>query len=163
MADEGPQKFVLLNRLVSRSVTRAPKEHKPPIDPGAELLSIIQKRRAQGLAVEFPGLPETDKETEKGEKARLESGKGYDLILLRDMKLEEQFPWKFVTLLFEFVDDSKRSFSVVHTQKLTGREIAGADEERGALSAHVLFACRSSDTMRQYRWRSRRYTRFRAV
>jgi hypothetical protein len=45
MAGDGPQRFVLLNRLVSRSVTRAPEEHKPPMESGAELLTVIEKRR----------------------------------------------------------------------------------------------------------------------
>jgi hypothetical protein len=40
--------------------------------------------------------------------------------------------------LFEFVDASKRSFSVVDMGKLTGREISGESEERGSLSAHVV-------------------------
>jgi hypothetical protein len=113
MADEGPQRFVLLNRLVSRSATRASEEHKPPMVPGAELLGIIDKRRAQHLAIEFPGLAEPDRETEKGERSRIARGKGHDFIWLRQMKIEEQSPWKFATLLFEFVDASKRNFSVV--------------------------------------------------
>jgi hypothetical protein len=96
------------------------------------------RRRTQGWAIEFLGLSETDKEVEKGERARIENGKGHDFIFLREMKIEERPPWKFATLLLEFVDESKRSFSVVHTQKLTGREIAGAGEERGSLSAHVV-------------------------
>src|SRR2546430_2554585 len=132
MADGGFQRFVLLNRLISRSATRASEEHKPPMASAAESLSTIEKRRAQGWAIEFPGLAEPDKETEKGEKSRIALGKGHDFIWLRQMKIEEHLPWKFATLLFEFIDASKRSFSVVDMEKLIGREISGHDEERGS-------------------------------
>jgi len=138
MTNEGPQRFVLLNRLVSRSATRAPEEHKPPMIPGAQLLEAIERRRSSGSAIEFLGLVETERDAEKGDKARIRSGKGHDFILLRQMKFEERSPWKFATLLLEFVDESRRSFSVVHTQNLTGREIAGADEERGSRSTHMV-------------------------
>jgi DNA invertase Pin-like site-specific DNA recombinase len=45
MTDDGPQRFVLLNRLVSRSVTCAPEEHKAPMVPGAELIAITRVDR----------------------------------------------------------------------------------------------------------------------
>jgi hypothetical protein len=106
--------------------------------PGSELLSAIERRRTQNLAIEFLDLPESDRDAEKGEKERIKRGKGHDFIWLRQTTFEDRPPWKYVTLLFEFVDASKRSFSVVHTENLTGREISGADEERGSLSAHVV-------------------------
>jgi hypothetical protein len=39
------QRIVLLNRLITRSISHAPREHKPPMIPGAELFNIIEKRR----------------------------------------------------------------------------------------------------------------------
>ncbi len=138
MADDGVQRFVLLNRLVSQSSTRAPEEHKPPTIPGDELFGVIEKRRKEGWAIEFLGLPETEIEAEKGETARIASGKGYDFLFLRQITTEERPPWNFVTMLLEYVDASKSSFSVVHTENLTGREISGAEEERGSRSAHVV-------------------------
>jgi hypothetical protein len=89
MADEGFQRFVLLNRLVSRPSTRTPEEHKPPTIPGDELFGAIEKRRNKGWAIEFLGLPETEIEAEKGEAARMASGKGYDFIFLRQIIIEE--------------------------------------------------------------------------
>ncbi len=138
MADAPFERFVLLNRLVSSSSTRAPEEHKPPTIAGHELFDAIEKRRQKGWAIEFLGLPETEIEAERGEAARIASGKGYDFISLRKTAFENQAPWHFVTLLLEYVDASKRSFSVVHTENLTGRDISGDEHERGSRSAHIV-------------------------
>src|SRR5262249_22746050 len=125
MADNnGAERLVLLNRLVSRSLSRAPDEYKPPIVPATELFGVISTRNAKGQAIEFFGLQETGKD-EETEEARIARGKGCDFIFLRQMKIEERQNWKFATLLFEFVDAHKRSFSVVDIDKLTGRDIQG--------------------------------------
>jgi hypothetical protein len=57
---------------------------------------------------------------------------------LREIDIATRGSWRYATLLFEFVDDSKHSFSVVHTKKLEGRHISGVDDERGSISAHVV-------------------------
>jgi hypothetical protein len=138
MAEEEHQRFVLLNRIVSFSTSHAPEEHKPPMVPAAEALAIIEKRHQKNWAIEFFGLQETAKDVEKGEDDRIKRGKGYDFLWLRDIRFQDKAPWRYAILLFEFIDQSKRSFSVVDTLKLTGREISGNDAERGSRSAHVV-------------------------
>jgi hypothetical protein len=138
MADATCQRFVLLNRLVSRSATRAPEEHKPPTIPGYELFAVIQGRHQKRWTIEFPRLPETEIQAEKGEAERIARGRGYDFISLRQITIDERPPWKVVTMLLEYVDASKRSFSVVHTTNFTGREISGVEDERGSRSAHIV-------------------------
>jgi hypothetical protein len=44
---------VLLNRLLSRSSTRAPEEHRPETHGAEELLEIIEARRKKGWAIEY--------------------------------------------------------------------------------------------------------------
>ena len=140
MAEELHQRFVLLNSLVSRSTSHAPPEHKPPMVPGAESLAVIEARHKKNWAIEFFGLHETPDEYQKGDEARIKRGQKdhLDFIWLRDITFHERLPWRYVISLFEFIDQSKRSFSVVDTQKLTGREISGNASERGSRSAHVI-------------------------
>lgn len=45
---------------------------------------------------------------------------------------------RYVTLLFEHVNQDLRSFAVVDTTTYKGREIEGEEEERGATAAHVV-------------------------
>ena len=61
-----------------------------------------------------------------------------DFIWLRDISFHEEGQWQYATLLFEFIDQSKRSFSVVDIQELVGREISGKASERGSRSAHMV-------------------------
>jgi len=140
MVETPHQRFVLLNRLVSRSTSHAPPEHKPPMVPGSESLSVIDARHKKNWAIEFFGLHETQDDFEKGDDARIKRGQKdhLDFIWLRDIAFDDQSPWRYAILLFEFIDQSKRSFSVVDTQKLTGREISGNASERGSRSAHVV-------------------------
>jgi hypothetical protein len=138
MADEEYQRFVLLNRLVSRSTSHAPEEHRPPFLSAAEALEVIDQRRKKGWAIEYFGLHESAADSERGDDARIKRGKGHDFLWLRQLRFEEKAAWRFAILLFEFVDQSKRSFSVVDTLKLTGREISGENDERGSRSAHVV-------------------------
>lgn len=136
--DDGFKRIVLLNSLVSRSVARASAEHKPPIMSGTELLDIIEKRRAKGLAIEYIGLANTDQEDDKDEAKRAKRGIGHDFLLLRQMRTVDGGEHRYAHLLFEFVDQSKRSFSVVDVLKLTGREISAEADERGCVSAHII-------------------------
>jgi hypothetical protein len=132
------QQFVLLNRLVSRSATRASEEHKPPLVTGFELLSILNERQKAGGAIEFFGVTDSERDAAEDDNARIKKGEGHDFVWLRKIKINQSGAFRYAKLLFEFVDQSKRSFSVVHTKKLTGREISGANDERGGISAHVV-------------------------
>ncbi len=127
------QRIVLLNRLVSRSPTRAPRDHQAPTHSAQELLQILEKRRAKKLAVEFFGAEDDD-----DERKRIMKGAGHSLIRLRQLKFENQGKRSYAVLLMEYVDESQRTFPVVHTQTFDGREIAGEEQERGAMTAHVV-------------------------
>jgi hypothetical protein len=132
------QRFVLLNRLVSTSSTRAPAEHKAPTIPGAELLEVLKRRKETNVAIEFLGVIDSEKDAEAGDEQRITRGAGHDFIWLREIRIVTRGNWRYATLLFEFVDQSKESFSVVDTKKLSGRQISGQEDERGSLSAHVV-------------------------
>lgn len=139
MADEdSPQRLVLLNRLVSVSSCRAAEEHKAPMLTGHEALTLIQKRHEKDWTIEFVGMHEPagglkdDERIKAGKKSKL------DFILLREIKLEEKSGWRYAVALLEFIDQTKKSFSVVNTDSLKGREISGEAPERGSRSAHVV-------------------------
>jgi hypothetical protein len=138
MADEEvQQRLVLLNRLVSVSTTRATEDNKPPMFTGREALELIQRRKEKNWAIEYFGLHETAGSLSK-EDERIKSGKGHDFIWLREIKFQDKAQWRFAVMLFEFIDQSKVSFSVVDTVSLEGNEIRGKKNDRGARSAHVV-------------------------
>jgi hypothetical protein len=127
------QRIVLLTRLISRSISHAPREHKPPIIPGADLFEVIGKRQKKGFAVEFLGADD-----DKDDTKRLKKGVGHDCFRLNQLKVEEDGGVRFVIMLFEFIDDSQTSFPLVDLETFAGREISGKELERGASSAHVV-------------------------
>ena len=131
MADN--QRIVLLNRLITRSISHAPREHKPPMIPGVELFSIIEKRQKRGFAVEFLGADD-----DKDDTKRLKKGAGHDCFRLSQFKTENDTGSRFVTMLFEFIDDSQTSFPLVDLETFAGRELSGKELERGASCAHVV-------------------------
>jgi hypothetical protein len=133
VADPEFQRIILLNRLVTRSVTRAPEPNKPPAIGALDLLKIIEKRREKKTAIEFiNGLDDDD------EAVRAKNGEGCNFLRLRQCRFEEHGGHMYAILLMEFVDQSVRSFPVVNTKDFSGREISGDDEERGATAAHVV-------------------------
>ena len=140
MAEEdGPQRLVLLNRLVSYSTCRASEEHKAPMMTANEALTILQKRHEKEWTIEFLGMHEGPGSLPKDDE-RIKAGKKdkFDFVLLREIKFEDKAEWRFAVMLFEFIDQTKKSFSVVNTQNLKGREISGDAPERGSRSAHVV-------------------------
>jgi hypothetical protein len=138
LADEEFQRFVILNRLVSRSVSRAPEAFKPPIVEGFELFTILGERSAAGAAIEFFGATETEKDADETDDERIARCAGHNFIWLRQIEIVTKGAYKYATLLLEFVDQSKKSFSVVDTSSLKGRDITGAKNERGGVSCHVV-------------------------
>ncbi|WP_315806941.1 MULTISPECIES: hypothetical protein [unclassified Bradyrhizobium] len=138
---ESNQRIILLNRLISRSVSRAPREHKPPLLKGAELFDIIAKSFRRGHAVEFVGL-EDDR---SGEEQRLARGAGHDCYRLRNFRIDEEEDGRFAVMLFEFIDDAQKSFPLVDLETFAGREISGREQERGASSAHVVVRLPNGD------------------
>ena len=134
------QRIVLLNRLISRSVSRAPQEHKPPLAPGWELLKIIEQRKKKGFAVEYLGADDDDDDTK-----RIKKGADHDCFRLSQFRVDRDADANYVCMLFEFIDNSQQSFPLVHLETFAGREISGAAEERGACSAHVVAKLPNAD------------------
>ncbi|MCA0317487.1 MAG: hypothetical protein LCH88_05385 [Proteobacteria bacterium] len=135
MADEEPtfKRHVLLNWFVSKSVTRAPQEHSPPIHGAEELLSYIDHRRKLGHAVEFHGA--TD---DPDDGRRIAGGKKFDFIRLRDLRITSANGRRYADLLVEYVNQAERSFPVVNLDTYEGREVEADRDERGAAAAHVI-------------------------
>lgn len=123
--------LILLNRLVSRSISRS--SHAPPTHSGIELLEVLDARAKKNIAIEYFGA-----EDDADEGARIAKGTGHNFIRLRQLLFEQTAAARYASLLFEYVDERVRSFPVVHRRTFAGREIAGADDERGAAAAHVV-------------------------
>ncbi len=138
MAGEEFQRFVMLNRIVSRSVSRAPQAFNPPLVEGDEMFKMLQERRQSGGAIEFFSLEELGREAEETDADRIKRGAGHNFIWLREMHIADQGAHRYATMLLEFVDQSKTSFSVVDTSNLKGRDITGGKNERGGVSCHVM-------------------------
>lgn len=134
------QRVVLLNRMLSLSSSRAPNEHKPPILTGLELLQILQDRWEKGWAIEFLNSLDNDDEAE-----RIKLGANSDAMRLRQFRFEKHNGRTYALLLIEHVDQTVRSFPVVHTATYEGREISGDDYERGATSAHLVIKLPGAD------------------
>lgn len=125
---------ILLNRMVSRSITRAPQEHSPPVHGALELLQIIDARRKSGSATEVVGHGDGEEDEGKDHK----SG---SVIRLRDSKFGSTEQYDYIFFLFEYIDESAKAFPVVDRVTYAGREISGEIEERGAITAHVAVRC----------------------
>ena len=81
MADPEFQRIVLLNRLITRSVTRAPEPIKTPAHGALDLLKIIEKRREKKTAIEFiDGLDDDNEVT------RAKNGEGCNFLRLRQCR-----------------------------------------------------------------------------
>ncbi|WP_424630053.1 hypothetical protein [Bradyrhizobium sp. SYSU BS000235] len=138
MADDDFQRFVILNRLASASTSHAPPEYKPPLVGGEALLSVLQDRKNAGHAIEFIGGADAERDADETEDARIARCSGLNFIWLRDIKVKKSGQYSYAKLLLEYVDQGKRTFSVVDTESLEGRDIAGRKNERGGVSAHIV-------------------------
>src|SRR5262249_22817618 len=121
MQQSGHEQLVLLNRLVSRSISRS--SHVPPTHSGLELLEILGARAKRNVSVEYFGADD-----DADEDARVSKGTGHNFIRLRQLQFDETPAARYASLLFEYVDERIRSFPVVHRRTFAGREIAGADD-----------------------------------
>jgi hypothetical protein len=133
MSDSAHERIVLLNRIVSRSVTTAPELHKPETHGLEELLDILNSRRSKGHAIEYLGGLDDDDDDK-----RKKNGSGYDFVRLRQYRIDEIDGQRYAIMLVEFVDQNSRSFPVVDVESFKGRELSGENEERGATSAHIV-------------------------
>jgi len=133
MSENAHERVVLLNRMVSQSVTSAPEEHRPETHGLEELLELLNSRRTKGHAIEYiGGLDDED------EDKRKKNGSGWDFVRLRQYRVDDVDAQRYAIMLVEFVDQNSRSFPVVDVESFRGRELSGEREERGATSAHIV-------------------------
>jgi hypothetical protein len=71
VAEDEFQRFVLLNRPVSRAVTRAPEAFKSPIVERFELLTILEERNAKCAVIEFFGASDAEKDADETDDERI--------------------------------------------------------------------------------------------
>jgi hypothetical protein len=121
------ERLVILNRLLSKTITRAPASAGAPMHSFEDLFQILQTRTNTGQALELIG-------------SRMQAGTPgpRELIRIAKIKHMEDGDWGFATLLLEHVDEQATSFPVVNTKTYEGREIAALPDERGATTAHFL-------------------------
>lgn len=128
------ERIVLLNHLVSRSTTRAPAEHHPPLHSATELFEIIGKRVKDNFCIEF-----FDAENDEDDDAlRIQGNFGRNFIRIAKMGETASDDWNYVTLLLDYIDNSVTSFPVVDVVKYEGRDLSGGENERGSFSAHMV-------------------------
>lgn len=132
------QRIVLINRLVARSVSKAPSHAKVPIASGKSMFDALDDRRKAHSAIEFFGTSDLERDADESEEERKARCAGLNFIWLRDLRIHQRDGFRYVQLLLEYVDQEKTSFSVVDTANLTGRDISGHENERGCVSAHVV-------------------------
>ena len=99
MPDEN-ERIILLNWLISRSVTRS-RTHKPHTVPMQHLLEILQSRRTKGIAIEFHNAKDSPKEDE-----RETLGLGHDFTRLYDITTEKVGSFVYVTMLIKYANMS---------------------------------------------------------
>lgn len=127
-------RIILLNRLVSRSVTRAPTEHKAPINSGVDLFDIIEQRVKSKVCIEFFDVDENEPEDAK----RIAAFKNKNFIRIDKIKRQVTDNWIYLGFLVNYVDQKISSFPVIDIDQYSGRDLSGEANERGTFSAHVV-------------------------
>lgn len=134
MSTESHERIIILNRMVSDSVTRAPQEHKPPIHGADEIFSILRKRVDDKYCLEFfDVVGDSDSDVD-----RIKMNQGKNCIRVAKMELSSSESWNYATFLLNYIDNSVRSFPVVDIVNYEGRDLAGGENERGSFSAHMV-------------------------
>ena len=142
MADEKQkdqhQRIILLNTLVSRSVTRS-RDHTAPTDRGIDPLQVLADRHTKGWVLEYCGaVKDADTPDEDDDAKRIKAGEGRDYIRLCELTFEETADFYYATGLVEYLDATVSKFAVVDFHTFQGHEISGKARERGACTAHFL-------------------------
>ena len=135
MADE-TRRVILLNWLVSRSVTKA-RDATPPTHSAHELVDVLRGRFMNHFTIEFLGVAASKLKDETDEVQRIASNRGKSCIRLSDIRILETESFKYVTMLFKYINAAAKGFSVENIIDFEGREVEGTDQERGVIAAHV--------------------------
>lgn len=133
MSEDRNSRIVLLNRLISRSVSRAPQGNYPPTHGADELLRIIDQGRKTNSAIEYEGLEAKETEIE-----RHEAGMMFPFIRLSDFRIIDRAESRYACLLIEHGDNAARALHLINTRTFQGREISGEEYEFGATSTHLV-------------------------
>lgn len=146
------EQTVLLNHLLTQSITQAPEDTTPPTHGIEELFSYIKSRSKSGVAIEFFGDFPDDLESDKD---RIEYGKSkkYDFIRIKDANIEEVNGRRYIVMLIHHIDQKNRSFPVVNLDTYEGREITAEENERGVTSAHVVISLPSEGDVDDAKYR----------
>ena len=134
---ETHQRIFLLNRLMARTVSRAPQEHKIPVPTGRELIRTIQALKDRDVCIEFFDYAAEPDDFNHAD--RISENRGRNFIRLTAFETKEDSAGaSYCTFLLHFVDNTVRSFPVVDIARFSGRELSGDDDERGAYSGHMM-------------------------
>jgi hypothetical protein len=131
LADE-LQRVVLLNRLISRSATRA-RSATAPLHTAHHLFEILKGRFHAGLAIEY--LRAVDN-VDEAERKRLGAQSSYTRIA--DFQYYDTPSYRYVMMLVKHVNVAVKAFSVENRANLEGREVSGEVNESGAIAAHFV-------------------------
>lgn len=144
MMAETHQRIFLLNRLMCKSASRAPQEHKIPVPSGKELLQTIKALHDREVCVEF--FDHAAEPDDFNHQARISENKGKNFIRVTAIDFQSDGAGaSYCTLLLHFVDNTVRSFPVVDIAKFSGRELAGEDDERGAFAGYMMVRLPAAD------------------
>ena len=98
---EAIKRIVLLNRLVARSVSKAPSHAKAPIASGKSMFEALDERRKVNSAIEFFGTTDIERDADETEDERKIRCAGLNFIWLRDLKIHQRDPldgWDVIIL-----------------------------------------------------------------
>lgn len=126
-------RFVLLNRLVSRNVTQA-RDAKPKLLQGSYLFDILHSRFEKGNCIEFFNVKEDSPDDEIRKKLNKEN----NFIQVSAFHRDTINGRTYISMLVTYVDQKLKSFPVVDITKFMGRDLVGSDTERGSFAAHVV-------------------------
>jgi hypothetical protein len=136
LTDSGPRsRIVLLNRLVSSSISRATiVGSKLPTHSASDLFGHIQKRIENGVCIEYFDTDDVNEE----DPVRIAANVGKNLVRVSRIEIAKSASGGYCTFLVDFIDSSISSFPVVDIRSFDGRELSGNATERGAHAAHVV-------------------------
>lgn len=132
--NETYSRIILLNRLVSRSVTRAPQEHKAPLHSGIDLFNIIDQRVKDKVCIEFFNVDENIVD----DAERIKANKNKDSLRINKIQREVVGSWLYLGMLVTFIDQRITTFPVIDIEEGSGRDLRGGQNERGSFIAHVV-------------------------
>ncbi len=125
---------VLLNRVISKSRSRAPSDVSEPTHPAYELLKYIEDRVNKSTCIEFDGSPGGF----DSDSTPLTANEERSWTRLKRIEFATSETHHYAYILVERMDHRTRRFPVVNMATLEGRHVAGDDKERGGRTSHLV-------------------------